>query len=82
LLEPLEQRAAVVAAEPHRVRQRVLEVVDAPRAFGDVVEVAQRVGLAEVDRRRHDAVAQRERADGGLQRTRGAEQVAGHALRR
>ena len=47
-----------------------------------VVEVALGVGRLVVDRRRNDAVADREREDARLEAARGAEEVPGHRLRR
>ena len=50
------------------------------RGVGDVVEVAVVVGVVEVHRRRHDAVADRQQAGDRLDRAPGGDQVAGHAL--
>ena len=47
---------------------------------GDVVEVAVGVGVVEVDRRRQDAVADRQQADDRLDAAGGGDQVAHHAL--
>ena len=61
--------------------ERDLEL-DLPRLVRDVVEVALRVGVAVVDRRRQQLVVERERAHHRLDRPRGAEAVAGDGLRR
>ena len=53
-----------------------------PRVVRDVVEVALRVGLAVVDRRRQHPVAQREHAHDRLDRAGRSERVAHHRLRR
>ena len=53
-----------------------------PRLVRDVVEVALGVGLAVVDRRRQDAVVEREHAHHRLDRAGRAEGVAHHRLRR
>ena len=51
------------------------------RAFvRDVVEVALRVGVVEVDRRRQDPVADRQQADDRLDAPGSRDQVAHHAL--
>src|SRR5436309_13395325 len=60
-LDAPEEDAAVVPAEAHRVRERDGDL-GAPRFVRDVVEIALGVRLAVVDRRRQDAVAQREHA--------------------
>ena len=52
------------------------------RLVRDVVEVALRVGVPVVDRRRQHAVVERERAHHRLERAGGAEAVARHRLRR
>ena len=62
-----DEDAAVVAAEAHRVRERDAHVGLA-RLVRHVVEVARRVRVLVVDRRRNDAVVHRERAHDRLDR--------------
>src|SRR5690606_38187814 len=57
----LEHQARVGAAEAEAVGQRDIDA-GAARLVRDVVEVAQRVGVVEVDRRRQHLVVQRQRA--------------------
>ena len=52
------------------------------RLVRHVVEIALGVGRLVVDRRRDDARLDRHRRDGGFQAAGGAEEVAGHRLRR
>ena len=75
----LEEERGVGAAEPKRIRERVLDV-GFPRLVGNVVEITIRIRRFVVDGGRHQAVAERQRADGRLDRARGAEQVPGHGL--
>ena len=49
---------------------------------GDIIEVAVRVGVVEVDRRRHDPVPDRQDAGDGSQRRRRPEQVPGQRFGR
>ena len=78
---PPQQDAAVVAAEAHRVRERDVDL-DAARLVRHVVEVALRVGVPVVDRRRQHAVVERQRAHHRLDRAGRPEAVARHGLRR
>src|SRR5207237_3519309 len=76
-----EEDAAVVAAEAHRVRERNLDLCLA-RLVRHVVEVARRVGVLVVDRRRELPVPQREDAHHRLDRARGRTAEAHVGLRR
>src|SRR4029453_3246317 len=76
-----QQHATVVPTEAHRVRERHLDLGLA-RLVRDVVEVAFRVRVLVVDRRRHLALVDREDAHHGLDRPRGSEAVAHHRFRR
>src|SRR4029077_12614840 len=78
-VHPLQDEAAVGAAEAEGVREHVLDLLLA-RRIRHVVEVALGVGIRVVDRRWKHAVVHGERADAGLEAAGRAEQVAGHGL--
>src|SRR5262245_28621795 len=80
-VHPLQDQAAVGAAEAEGVREHVVEPGLA-RRVGHVVEIALGIRVLVVDRRRNDAVVDGERADRRLEAPGGAEQVARHRLRR
>ena len=65
-----------------RSRSRARLDLGLPRRVRHVVEVAVRVGRLVVDRRRQDALLEREHRDDRLDAAGGAEEVAGHRLRR
>jgi hypothetical protein len=69
-----------VAAEAERIGNGDLQVGRLARDVRDVVEVALGVRLLLVDRRREDAVAEREDAERRLDRACAAEAVAGDGL--
>src|SRR5439155_20596931 len=73
----LEEERRVRAAEPERVRQRVLHRHRA-LLVRYVIEVALLVRMLEVDRGRHELMMHGERRDAGLEPAGGAEKVPGH----
>src|SRR5487761_217015 len=75
----IDHERRVVAAKAERVRDRHLDL-NLARRVGDVVEVALRVGLIQVDRGREHATVQGQHAGRGLDRAGRAEQVAVHRL--
>src|SRR5487761_1041575 len=75
----LDHERGVVTAKAERVRDHHLEV-NLARLVGDVVEVAVRVGLIQVDRGREQPTVQGQHAGRGLDRAGRAEQVAVHGL--
>src|SRR5437764_2120238 len=75
-----DQRS-VVAAEPERIRQRRVDSLRA-RDVGYIVEIAVRVGVLVVDRRRQTTLQDRFDADDRFDRDPGPAQRAGHALGR
>src|SRR6185436_4391912 len=75
-----EAERHVRPAEAEGVGQGRLDL-DPAGAVGDVVEVALRVGLVDVDGGREDAARERERGVRGLDRARRAETVPRHRLR-
>src|SRR2546421_12587325 len=81
IFEPAEHDRGVVAAEAERVRDTATHVCLAG-LVRDVVEIALWIGILVVDRRRQAAAVDRERREDRLHRARGAEAVAGRALRR
>src|ERR1044071_611353 len=81
LLIPLEEQRRVRPAEAEAVRERVVEARLA-WLVGDVVEVALGVWVDVVDGRREPPVVDGEDGEDRLDAARGAEQVAGHRLRR
>ena len=70
----------VVAAEAEGVVERGDVARGQVALLGGDVELTGVLGVVEVDRRRHDAVVQRQHRGDRLQRAGGAEQVAGHRL--
>src|SRR5579864_3590050 len=73
--------AHVVPAKPVRRAQREVDA-SAAATVGHVVEVALRVGLVQVDRRRYELVTNGQNRDDRLDRAGRAEQVPVHRLRR
>src|ERR1700674_240080 len=73
-LGAFDHERGVVAAEPERVREGHLGVRLAS-LVGDVVQVALRVRVVQVDRRRQQTAVEREHARGGLEGAGGAQQV-------
>src|SRR4029077_17440548 len=80
-IDAAEAEAGVVAAKAERGAQCEINAGLAT-GVGDVVEVALRIGLFQVDRRRHELVVYGHNRDHRLNGTGGAEQVPVHRLRR
>src|SRR5262245_17910555 len=74
-----EDDDGVVPSEAHRVGDGHTQIMLAGRV-GHIVEVALRVGLLIVDRRRQQTIAQCERRDADLYAPGCADAVAGHGL--
>ena len=70
-----------MAAEPERIRQHRVDSLRA-RDVGYIVEIAVRVGVLVVDRRRQTTLQDRFDANDRFDRAAGADQVTGHALGR
>src|SRR5439155_11128521 len=81
VFELADHDAGVVPAEAERVRDADGDV-GLPRLVRDVVEIALGVLLLVVDRRGQQAAFDGEHGEDGLDGARGAEAVAGRALRR
>src|SRR5437016_1727355 len=73
------ENASVVTTETHRVRERDVHL-RVSGLVGNVVEIAGRVWMDVVHRRRQDSVADGEDAHHRLDRTGRAEAVAGYRL--
>ena len=82
LVERADDERGVVAAEPEGVRDGDRQIGQVARHVRDVVEIAVRVGLVVVDRRRRLLVDERLHGEDRLDGARRAEAMAGRALRR
>ncbi len=71
----LEEQRGVGAAEAERIRERVFDFRFA-RLVRNVIEIARRIGIFVVDRRRQNLIAQRQHADARFEAARAAEQMA------
>ena len=80
-LQARARRCARRSRTSWRGRRRLAVADQRARLVGDVVEVEPLVGLLVAERRRRDAVAQRQDRRDGLDRAGGAEQVADRRLR-
>src|SRR5579872_222040 len=76
----LEDESGVGATETERIGKRVRELSLAS-VIWNVIEIALRVGMFVIDRRRKNLIAQGEHADAGLEASGTAEQVSGHRFR-
>src|SRR4051812_35442457 len=80
-LVPLKYETTVRAAETEAVGGGILDR-HRPSLVRHIVEVALRIRVFEVDRRRRNLVAQSQDRNAGLEAARTAEQMAGHRFRR
>ena len=77
--KPLRDQRGIVAAETEGVIDNGVDREFA-RDFRDVIQIALRIGIFQVDRRRGDVRFHRFEADGHFHSTGGTEHVAGRAL--
>src|SRR5688572_15427333 len=81
LAPALEQQRGVGATESERIRQGVLHI-DLARLVRNIVEIAVRIGCLVIDGRRNDSALHNQRRDSCFNRSRRAEQMSNHGLRR
>src|SRR5215469_10519908 len=79
-LVSLENEAPVGAAESEAVGERIVDAHGA-RTVGNIIEIAQRIRVVEVDGRGSDLIANGQHSDARLEATGAPQQVTGHGLR-
>src|ERR1700676_2166836 len=77
----LEDKAAVGAPKPKRIRKRVVDLHWA-RVIRNIVEIALRIRNLMIDGGRRDLIPQRQHGDTRLQTARTTQQMSGHGFRR